>query len=145
MDQGEKVLGTAPLSFIFQQIIPLAVWSRLSCRLLPGLPLPGSVWPPQYHAPWWVSASCTPGLAVPSQASSTALPCPFTAREGLSSQLTPGLFSPYPACRPVHLPIIVVTATLVCGLRFSLKVAAPKSFPHELLTQSSPLLMPLAF
>ena len=60
-------------------------------------------------------------------------PVSLQPRRELSSQLTLGLFSPYPACHPVHSPIIVLTAMLVCWLRFSLKVAAPKSFPHKLL------------
>lgn len=41
-----------------------------------------ALWSPQQHAVWWVSVSCIPGLAVPFQASSTVLPCPFTAQDG---------------------------------------------------------------
>ena len=145
MDQGEKVLGTAPLSFIFQEIIPLAVWSRLSHCLLTGLPLPGSVWSPQYHAPWWVSVSCTPGLAVPSRASSTALPCPFTAQEGaeLSADTWPVLSLPcMPSCSFTHhcsdSHVSLLTQIQPKG---GCTQVFPPSAPHE----SSPLLMLLAF
>ena len=122
-----------------------------SC-LEPALTLP-SHWPasprlclvPQYHAPWWVSVSCTPGLAVPSRASSTALPCPFTAQEGaeLSADTWPVLSLPcMPSCSFTHhcsdSHVSLLTQIQPKG---GCTQVFPPSAPHE----SSPLLMLLAF
>lgn len=65
----------------------------------------------------------------------------------LSSQLTSGLFSG--GLSLLFLGVILLThpavAPSVCWLVFSLKVAEPRSLSYELLKESSPLLMPLAF